>query len=116
MRAWRPDDYWQRKHQEDIISALEQVRAARRDRILVSEDDVSSVRFAALAVIALCLLTLCAVVHSGDRRTCGIALMLCATVISMATLPLAAYSNPFSGEHSVDPQVLLQVMQSQSQP
>lgn len=116
MRAWRPDDYWQRLRQQEIVSALEQVRAARRERILISEGDIGTVRFAALAIIALCLLTLSAIVHSANRRACGIALILCATVIGTALLPLAAYSNPFSGDYSVGPQVLLEVMQSQPQP
>jgi hypothetical protein len=114
MRAWRPEDYWQRMHQHDIIDALEQVRTARRDRILVSEADVGSVRFTALPVIALTLLILIALVHSGKWGACGIALILCATVIAAATLPIAAYSNPFSGERSVSPQVLLEVMKSAS--
>jgi hypothetical protein len=70
MRGLKLEDDRQRVHQRDIIDALEKVREARREHILVSEDDAGNLRFVGLVVIGLCLLTWIGLVHSDNRRSC----------------------------------------------
>jgi len=72
---------------------------------------VSSIKWAALMLQALCALIAVAMVHSDNRLTCGIALALFATGIALSLLLIAAYSRPFS---SVGPALLQQVIASES--
>jgi Protein of unknown function (DUF4239) len=110
MRSLKLQDDGQHVYQRDIIDALEKVRGARRERILISEDDAGNLRFIGLIVIGLCLLTWIALVHSDNRRSCGIALALFATVIAMSSLLIVSYTNPFSGGHGLNPRILQEVM------
>ena len=63
---------------------------------------------------ALCTLIAIAMVHSDNRLTCGIALTLFATGIALSLLLIAAYSRPFTGEISVGPELLKQVIASEA--
>jgi hypothetical protein len=110
MRGLKPADDGQRVVQRDIVDALEKVRAARRTRILISEDDAGNLRFLGLVVIGLCLLTWIGLVHADNRRSCAIALALFATVIAMSSLLIVSYTNPFSGGHALSPRILQEVM------
>jgi hypothetical protein len=110
MRGVKLADEGQRVYQRDIVDALEKVRGARRERILISEDDEGNLRFLGLVVIGLCLLTWIAMVHSDNRRACVIALALFATVIAMSTVLIVTYTNPFSGGHALSPRILQEVM------
>jgi hypothetical protein len=49
-------------------------------------------------------------VHSDNRLTCRIALALFSTGIALSVLLIAAYSHPFTGEISVGPELLKQVI------
>ena len=51
-----------------------------------------------------------AMVHSENRTGMRIIMGLFATSVAIAVLLLAAHSRPFSGEISVSPALLLQVM------
>jgi len=109
-----PADDGQRTAQRDIISALETAFEARRQRIVISQSTVSSVKWAGLLLQALCALVAIAMVHSDNRMTCRIALMLFATGIALSVLLIAAYSRPFTGEISVGPELLKQVVTHQA--
>ena len=67
-------------------------------------------------VQGLCTLVAIAMVHSDNRLTCAIALTLFATGIALSLLLIAAYSRPFTGEISVRPDLLKQVMTSGATP
>ena len=71
-----PADDGQRTAQREIISALETALEARRQRIVISQSTVSSVKWAGLLLQALCALIAIAMVHSDNRITCRIALVL----------------------------------------
>jgi hypothetical protein len=109
MRGLKLQEDAQRRDQRDIIGALEKVRSARRERIVISEDDVSTSRFTAIVVIGLCLLIWVGLVHADNRKALGIAMTIFATVISMSTLLIVSYSSPFSGGHAVSPRILEEV-------
>jgi hypothetical protein len=51
-----------------------------------------------------------AMVHSANRLASAIALSLFATGIALSLLLIAAYSRPFTGEISVKPDLLKQVI------
>jgi Protein of unknown function (DUF4239) len=92
--------------QHEIVSALETALEARRQRIVISQSSVSTVKWAGLLLQALCTLVAIAMVHSDNRTTCQIALTLFATGIALSVLLIAAYSRPFTGEISVGPTLL----------
>jgi hypothetical protein len=51
-----------------------------------------------------------AMVHSDNRLACAIALTIFATGVAVSVLLIAAYSRPFTGEISVGPELLKQVI------
>jgi hypothetical protein len=61
---------------------------------------------------ALCTLIAIAMVHSDNWLTCRIAPILFATGIGLSVLLIAAYNRPFTGEISVGPKLLKQVIAS----
>ena len=54
-----------------------------------------------------------AMVHSDNRLARAISLTLFATGIALSVLLIAAYGRPFSGEISVGPELLKQVIASE---
>jgi hypothetical protein len=108
--AITPVDDGQRTAQREIITGLETALEARRQRIVISQSSVSTIKWAGLLLQALCTLIAIAMVHSDNRVTCRIALMLFATGIGLSVLLIAAYSRPFTGEISVGPELLKQVV------
>jgi hypothetical protein len=108
--AFQPADETQRTVQREIISDLHRALESRRQRIVVSQSSVSVVKWAAILLQALCALVAIAMVHSDNRLTCAIALTIFATGIAVSVLLIAAYSRPFTGEISVRPDLLQQVI------
>jgi len=59
---------------------------------------------------AICALVTTAVVHSDNRLSSTIALGLFATGVAASMLLILAHDRPFTGEISIKPDPLLQVM------
>jgi hypothetical protein len=104
-----PADEGQRTAQREIVGALENALDARRQRIILSQSTVSSIKWAGLLLQALCTLIAIAMVHSDNRLTAAIALGLFATGVAISIVLIASYSRPFTGEMSVGPELLKQV-------
>ena len=96
--------------QREIVDFLGKAAEARRQRIVISQSSVSSVKWAAILLMALITLIAIAMVHSDNRLTCGIALALFATGIAACVLLIATYTRPFTGDISVRPDLLQQVI------
>jgi hypothetical protein len=107
--AIAPTEEGQRMTRGEILRALETALDARRQRIINSQSSVSTVKWAGLLLQALCALVAIAMVHSDNRLTCAIALMIFGTGIALSVLLIAVYSQPFTGEVSVGPELLRQV-------
>jgi Protein of unknown function (DUF4239) len=112
----KPVDDSQRTAQPEIMKALETAMDARRQRIVVSQSSVGTVKWAGIVLQALCTLVAIAMVHSDNRLACAIAMTLFATGIALSLLLIAAYSRPFTGEISVKPDLLRQVVTSGASP
>ena len=97
-----------------MVKALHTALDARRQRIVISQSTVGTVKWAAILLQGLCTLVAIAMVHSDNRLTCAIALTLFATGIALSLLLIAAYSRPFTGEISVGAKLLKQVITSES--
>jgi hypothetical protein len=96
--------------QHEIATALENAVDARRQRIIVSRSQVNWLKWACLLLQAVCTLVAVAMVHSDNRLTCAIALAIFATGIAVSVLLITAHNRPFSGQISVGPDLLRQVM------
>jgi hypothetical protein len=112
----KPADDSQRTAQPEMIKALQAALDARRQRIVVSQSTVGWVKWAGILLQGLCTLIAIAMVHSDNRLTCAIAMTLFATGIALSLLLIAAYSRPFTGEISVRPDLLKQVITSGTAP
>jgi FtsH-binding integral membrane protein len=110
--ALKPADDSQRAAQSEMVKALHTALDARRQRIVISQSAVGTVKWAGILLMGLCTLVAIAMVHSDNRLTCAIALTLFATGIALSLLLIAAYSRPFTGEISVRPDLLKQVITS----
>ena len=83
---------------------------ARRQRIGVSQTTVGAVKWAGILLQGLCTLVAIAMVHSDNRLASIIAMGIFATGIAASMLLILAHDRPFTGEISIRPDPLLQVM------
>src|SRR5262245_45622218 len=110
----KPQDESQRTAQREIVAALHRALDGRRQRIIISQSEVGPVKWAAILLMGLCALIAIAIVHSDNRLTCAIAVALFATGFGLSSLLIAAYSRPFTGEISVGPELLQEVVPSET--
>jgi hypothetical protein len=103
----KPADDSQRAIQPEMVKALHTALDARRQRIVISESALGTVKWLGILLQGLCTLVAIAIVHSDNRLACAIALALFATGIALSVLLIAAYSRPF---FSVGPELLKQVI------
>ncbi len=108
--AFAPANDGQRTAQREITTALQNALDARRQRIVISQSTVNSVKWSGLLLAALVTLIAIAMVHSDNRLTCAIALTLFATSVALSVFLIAAHNRPFTGQISVGPELLKQVM------
>jgi hypothetical protein len=113
--ALKPADDSQRTAQPEMVRALHTALDARRQRIVISESAVGAVKWVGILLQALCTLVAIAMVHSDNRRACAITLTLFATGVALSVLLIAAYSRPFTGEISVAPKLLKQVIATEAE-
>ena len=112
--ALKHADDSQRTAQPEMVRALHTALDARRQRIVISESSVGAVKWAGILLQGLCTLVAIAMVHSDNRPACAMTLMLFATGIALSVLLIAAYTRPFTGENSVAPELLRQVIASEA--
>ena len=108
----KPTSDGQRAAQTEILASLEKTLEARRQRIVLSGSSVGGIKWAGLLLQALITLIVVAMVHSGNRETCAIALGLFATGIALSIFMVAAYSQPFTGDVAISPVLLEHVLKT----
>jgi hypothetical protein len=106
----KPADDSERVAQAEMVKELHTAFDARRQRIVVSEYALGTVKWVAILLQGLCTLVAIAVVHSDNRLARALTLTLFATGIALSVLLIAAYSRPFN---SVGPSLLKQVTVSE---
>jgi uncharacterized membrane protein YbhN (UPF0104 family) len=108
--AIMPSTQGQKTAQRAIATALETALDARRQRILISQSQVNLLEWSCLIMQAFCALVATAMVHSDNRLACIVALGIFATGVAASMLLILAHDRPFTGEISIKPDPLLQVM------
>jgi hypothetical protein len=105
-----PQGGGQQTVQRELIAAFESALDARRQRIIISLSEVNKVKWGCLYLQAICVLVALACIHCGNRLASGIAMGLFATGVATSVLLIAAHDRPFTGQISIKPAPLLQVM------
>ena len=83
---------------------------ARGQRIIISQSQVNLLKWLCLFLQAVCALLAIAMVHSDNRLASIIAFGIFATGVAASMLLILAHDRPFTGEISIKPDALLQVM------
>jgi hypothetical protein len=108
--ALTPGSQGQQIAQREIATAVENALDARRQRIIISRSHVNWVKWSCLFVQAVCALFAVALVHSGDRLASTITMGMFASGVAACLLLIASHDRPFTGQISVGPDPLLQIM------
>jgi hypothetical protein len=108
--ALTPGSQGQQAAQRELITAIETVFDARRQRIITSRSQVNPVKWLCLFLQAACALLAIAMVHSDNPFASATTMGLFATGVAASVLLIAAHERPFTGEISVRPDPLLQVI------
>jgi uncharacterized MnhB-related membrane protein len=108
--ALTPSSEGQKTAQREITTALETALDARRQRIIISQSQVNLLKWSILFMQAVCALVAIAMVHSDNRLASIIAMGIFATGVAASMLLILAHDRPFTGEISIRPDALLQVM------
>ena len=96
--------------QRELLASVETALDARRQRIILSRSSINWVKWTVLLMQAALTLITIAMVHSDNRMANRIIMTIFATGVAVAVVLIAAHSRPFTGEISVSPSVLLQIM------
>ena len=105
-----PHGHGQEAAQREIVASLHNALDARRQRILISNSAVNWMKWSGLVLQAICTLIAIAMVHSENRVTAGLAMGLFATAVAVCIVLITAHNRPFTGQISVGPEALRQVM------
>jgi hypothetical protein len=108
--ALMPNSEGQKTAQREMATALETAFDARRQRIIISQSQVNLLKWLCLFLQAVCALVAIAMVHNDNRPASIIALGIFATGVAASMLLILAHDRPFTGEISIRPDALLQVM------
>jgi hypothetical protein len=106
----RPQNDVQALAQREMLSALQSANDARRERIVISRSSIDWVKWAVVYLLAVLILVTIAFVHIDNGGTAAIALTLFGLGVAACVVLIASHNRPFTGEISVGPELLLQVM------
>jgi hypothetical protein len=96
--------------QREMVSAVKTALDARRDRIILSSSRVNWVKWTVLIAQAAVMLVAIAMVHCDNPLANKIILTIFATSVAVAMVLVASHARPFTGQISVAPTYLLQVL------
>jgi hypothetical protein len=108
--ALAPQGEAQATAQREMVSALRNALDARRERLIISRAKINWVKWTVVFLLGGLILVTIALVHSDNPRTSAIALTLFAMGMAGCVVLIASHNEPFTGEISVSPNLLLQVM------
>ena len=96
--------------QREMVASLQNAFEARRQRIIISESTINEVKWAVVGLLAALLLVTVAIVHSDNRHTAALSMGILSVAIAASVVLIAAHNRPFTGQISVGPALLIQVL------
>lgn len=106
----KPQNEAQATAQREMVASMRNAFDARRERLVISRAKINWVKWTVVLVLGTLILVTIALVHSDNRATAGIAMGLFATAMAACVVLIASHNEPFTGDISVSPSLLLQVM------
>ena len=106
-----PTEANQRLAQERALVAIEQALNARRNRLLLSQAEISPIQWTLIVVLAMLILVTIALIHIDKRVAMASSMFIFSTAIAACLVLLMVYDRPFgAGGFTVTPAVLRAVM------
>jgi len=96
--------------QREMVSALQSAFDARRQRIIISESTINWVKWSVVGLLAGLLLVTIAIIHSDNKATAAISMGIFSVAVAASVVLIASHNRPFTGEISVGPGLLMQVL------
>ena len=96
--------------QREMVSSLQSAFDARRQRIIISESTINWVKWTVVAWLAVLLLLTIGIIHSDNRGTAAISMSIFSVAVAACIVLIASHNRPFTGEISVGPALLMQVL------
>jgi hypothetical protein len=97
----------------EMAAALQSALDARRQRIDISRSTINWVKWTGVMLPALLILLTIAILHSDNRKAGAIAIAIYSISLAACVVLIASHNRPFTGEISIGPDLLLQVMPRQ---
>jgi hypothetical protein len=98
--------------QREIVRWLQDALDARRQRVIISRSSINWVKWTGLVLQAMLVLITIGLVHCENPDTAAVAMGIFASAVATSALLIASHTRPFTGEISVSPEVLREVMPS----
>lgn len=99
--------------QRELLSAVQNALDARRERIVISLSSINGVKWAVVLVLAALILVTIAMIHCDNRLSAALAMGIFSVGVAGCVVVIASHNRPFTGEISVSPNLLTQVMPTQ---
>ena len=96
--------------QREMVSSLQSAFEARRQRIIISESTINWVKWTVVGLLAVLLLLTIGIVHSDNRGSAAIGMSIFSAAVAACIVLIASHNRPFTGEISVGPALLMQVL------
>lgn len=96
--------------QHEMVEALRTALDARRERIIISRSKINWVKWTVVLVLAGLIVATIAIIHCDNRMTAALAMSLFSIGIVACVVLIASHNRPFTGEISVNPDLLVRVM------
>jgi hypothetical protein len=106
----KPENEAQSTAQREMVASLRNAFDARRERLVISRAKINWVKWTVVLVLGTLILVTIALVHSDNRATAVIAMGIFGTAMAACVVLIASHNEPFTGEISVSPSLLLQVL------
>jgi hypothetical protein len=100
----------QRVAQREMVTALEQALDARRQRIIISRSSINETKWAGLIGMAIVALVGIAMAHCDNKPAAAMAMALFAAAVAISVLLIASHARPFTGQISVGPGLLQEIV------
>jgi hypothetical protein len=95
----------------EVIDAIQEALAARRQRILLSQASTSPIQWAVVVLIDILVLTTIAMVHIDHRRTQVVGMLIWSSAVAACFVAVLVFDRPYGGGGiSLAPHALQDVM------
>jgi hypothetical protein len=108
--ALTPEGNAQTLAQREMVTYLQRALDARLERIIISRSTINWVKWSVVLVLAGLILVTIGFVHADNGATAALAMAVFSLGVAACIVLIASHNRPFTGEISIGPDLLLQVL------